>query len=40
MKNKSLVAEWLRRANSNLECAKAGKVTSQILFEDLCFDSQ
>ncbi|MBN2089056.1 hypothetical protein JW964_05570 [candidate division KSB1 bacterium] len=40
MKNKSLVDEWLRRVNSNLERAKACKVTREILFEYLCFDCQ
>lgn len=40
MKDKSLADEWLRRANSNLERARVGKVTGEILFEDLCFDCQ
>jgi len=40
MKNKPLVDEWLRRARSNLERAKAGKASDKILFEDLCFDCQ
>ena len=39
MKN-NLVYEWLKRAHSNLERAKAGKVSEKILFEDLCFDCQ
>jgi HEPN domain-containing protein len=35
-----LVDEWLREANSNLERARAGKVSYEIMLEDLCFDCQ
>ncbi len=35
MKNESLVRIWLKRAKSNLQIAKAGKVFEDILFEDL-----
>jgi HEPN domain-containing protein len=40
MKDTALVDEWLKRAYSNLERARAGKVSEEILFEDLCFDCQ
>ena len=40
MKNKKFVLEWIKRAKSNLERAKAGQVSTDILFEDLCFDCQ
>jgi HEPN domain-containing protein len=40
MKDKSLVDEWLKRAHSNLEKAKVGRISDAILFEDLCFDCQ
>lgn len=40
MKNDALVEEWLKKAHSNLARAKAGKVSEQILYEDLCFDCQ
>ncbi len=40
MKNKKFVEEWLRRARSNLERARAGKVSEGVLYEDLCFDCQ
>lgn len=40
MKNPQLVEAWLRRAKSNLGRAKAGRVSKEILFEDLCFDCQ
>lgn len=40
MKNEEFVAEWIRRAKSNLERARAGKVSEDILYEDLCFDCQ
>jgi len=36
----NLVHDWLRRAKSSLERARAGKVSEGILFEDLCFDCQ
>jgi HEPN domain-containing protein len=34
------VLEWIKRSKSNLERAKAGQVSEDILFEDLCFDCQ
>jgi len=40
MKNRSLVEDWMKRANSNLSRAQAGKVSEHILYEDLCFDCQ
>jgi len=40
MRNEKFVAEWLRRAKSNLERAKAGRICEDILYEDLCFDCQ
>jgi HEPN domain-containing protein len=32
--------EWLRRARSNLARARAGMITSEVLYEDACFDAQ
>ncbi|MFA4823626.1 MAG: HEPN domain-containing protein [Methanoregula sp.] len=40
MKNRTLVEQWLSRAQSNLDRARAGKVRETILYEDLCFDCQ
>jgi len=40
MKNEALVRIWLKRAKSNLQIAKAGKVFEDILYEDLCFDCE
>jgi HEPN domain-containing protein len=40
MKNQSLADDWLKRARSNLERARAGKVSEGILYEDLCFDCE
>ena len=40
MKNQTLVEEWLKRAKSNLERAKTGKISEYILYEDLCFDCE
>jgi len=40
MKNEELVSDWIRRAKSNLDRAKAGKITEDVLYEDLCFDAQ
>ena len=40
MKNLDNAIEWLRRAKSNLARAKVGKVSEDILYEDLCFDAQ
>ena len=31
---------WLRRARSNLERARLGRASEEILYEDLCFDAQ
>jgi HEPN domain-containing protein len=38
--NQSLFKDWLRRAKSNLERAKAGRVSEEVVYEDLCFDCQ
>lgn len=40
MKNLKEAMEWLRRAGSNLARAKSGRITHEILYEDLCFDAQ
>jgi HEPN domain-containing protein len=40
MKNREIILNWLKRARSNLERAKMGKVSPGILYEDLCFDAQ
>ena len=40
MKNREIILNWLKRARSNLERAKMGKVAQGILYEDLCFDAQ
>lgn len=40
MKNKDIISEWLKRARSNLERARAEKISDVILYEDLCFDTQ
>ncbi len=32
--------DWLKRAKSNLIRAKTGKISDEILYEDLCFDAQ
>lgn len=40
MKNLNKAMEWLKRAKSNLARAKVGKVSEDILYEDLCFDAQ
>jgi hypothetical protein len=40
MTDQALVDEWLKRARSNLERARAGKVSEAVLLEDLCFDCQ
>ncbi len=40
MKNREIANHWLRRAKSNMARAKAGRVSLEILYEDLCFDSQ
>lgn len=33
-------AEWLRRARSNLARARADRGLPEVLYEDLCFDTQ
>ena len=40
MKNKDIISEWLKRAKSNLERARAENTSDEILYEDLCFDAQ
>ena len=40
MKNTEFARDWLRRAKSNLERARVGKINDEILYEDLCFDCQ
>lgn len=40
MTNQSLIEEWVKRAKSNLERARAGRASEEILYEDLCFDCQ
>ena len=40
MKNNEYARDWLRRAKSNLERARGGKIKEEILYEDLCFDCQ
>ncbi len=40
MQNKDLAEDWLRRAKSSLERTRAGKVSEEIMYEDLCFDAQ
>jgi HEPN domain-containing protein len=40
MKNREFIRDWLRRAKSNLARARAGRVTKDVLYEDLCFDCQ
>jgi HEPN domain-containing protein len=40
MKSQSNHKEWLKRARSNLEKARIGKISEGILYEDLCFDCQ
>ena len=40
MKNPERAKNWLQRAKSNLARAKAGRITPEILYEDLCFDAQ
>ncbi|GFP40404.1 HEPN domain-containing protein, partial [Candidatus Hakubella thermalkaliphila] len=32
--------DWIKRAKSNLERAKAGRISQDVLYEDLCFDAQ
>jgi HEPN domain-containing protein len=40
MRNLEAANTWLKRAKSNMARAKAGRVSSEILYEDLCFDAQ
>lgn len=40
MKNEALAKEWIKRAQSNLERARAERISEGILYEDLCFDCQ
>ncbi|NLY75899.1 MAG: HEPN domain-containing protein [Firmicutes bacterium] len=40
MKNSELAGAWLKRAISNLEKAKIGKISDTLFYEDLCFDCQ
>jgi len=40
MKNLDKANEWLQRAKSNMARAKAGRVSPDILNEDLCYDAQ
>lgn len=40
MKRRQRANEWLQRAKSNMARARAGRVSSAILYEDLCYDAQ
>ena len=40
MKNLDKANEWLQRSKSNMARAKAGRVSPDILYEDLCYDAQ
>lgn len=40
MSNEEIMKQWLARAKSSLAKARAGRVTEDILFEDICFDIQ
>jgi HEPN domain-containing protein len=40
MKNREFVMDWLRRSKSNLARARAGKLSEDVLYEDICFDCQ
>jgi HEPN domain-containing protein len=40
MKNENVVEAWLKRARSNPAKSKVGKVSEEILYEDLCFECQ
>jgi len=40
MKNLDKANEWLQRAKSNMARAKAGRISPEILYEDLCYDAQ
>ncbi len=32
--------DWLERAKSNLAFARAGTISQEILYEDLCYNAQ
>jgi HEPN domain-containing protein len=40
MRNLERANQWIKRAKSNMARARAGRVSPEILYEDLCFDSQ
>jgi len=40
MKNRRKVDEWMKRARSNMAYVKAGKISTELLYEDLCFNAQ
>jgi len=40
MKRQQRANEWLQRAKSNMARAKAGRVSGEILYEDLCYGAQ
>jgi HEPN domain-containing protein len=40
MKNPQAVKDWLRRARSSFARARAGRVSDEIMLEDMCFDIQ
>jgi HEPN domain-containing protein len=40
MKNQGNPEEWLRRVKSNLELARIGRISEDMLYEDLCFQCQ
>ena len=40
MRNLERAKEWLHRAKSNMARANAGRVSPDILYEDLCYDAQ
>ena len=40
MKNLDKANKWLQRAKSNMARAKSGRVSPDILYEDLCYDAQ
>jgi hypothetical protein len=39
MRNLERANQWLKRAKSDMARARAGRVSPEILYEDLCFDS-
>jgi HEPN domain-containing protein len=40
MKNLEKAREWFRRSKSNMARAKTGRVSQEVLYEDLCYDAQ